>query len=435
MREIEEYKEEIIKRTEKIKSEKRARVRIGVSVLAVLIAVAVAVPLILTPALKTEAVTVDLMDGIEPAKAYPRPVTEEAADAAADFSVRLLGGCIGTDGNVVLSPVSAMCALSMLACGEGGQTLAQTEDALGMKSDDLNAFFFSLFNLKDKAFTRANSLWILSGFNVKEEFLQKNADFYRSDAFSAPFDDSTVRDMNAWVSEKTDGMIPALIDGFEGGEVLTVINALSFDANWRDPYELNMVEDGVFTCSDGREQTVEFMTSGEMKYVTDGEAVGFIKPLESDCKYEFAAILPPEGTTPAEYLSGLSGASLRSMLKDEREVEMKTSIPKFSIEYGTQLSDVLIGLGMKDAFTPGEADFSGLAEGRGDLYLGSVVHKATVVVNESGVRAAAGTAADIKQWDGFWKPLEVRFDRPFIFLIVEKETKTPIFIGVVNSVG
>ena len=87
-------------------------------------------------------------------------------------------------------------------------------------------------------------------------------------------------------------------------------------------------------------------------------------------------------------------------------------------------------------FTPGAADFSNLAEGRGDLYLGSVVHKATVTVNESGVTASAGTAAEILKWDGFpFDPIEVRLDRPFIFLIVEKENKLPIFIGVVNNVG
>ncbi|MBQ6677242.1 MAG: hypothetical protein IJM71_04250, partial [Clostridia bacterium] len=108
---------------------------------------------------------------------------------------------------------------------------------------------------------------------------------------------------------------------------------------------------------------------------------------------------------------------------------------KFSVEYGTELSDALADLGMKDAFTPGEADFSGLAEGRGDLYLGRVVHKATITVNESGVRAAAGTAAELNKLNGSWpNPLEVRLDRPFIFLIVEKETRIPIFIGVVNSV-
>ena len=81
------------------------------------------------------------------------------------------------------------------------------------------------------------------------------------------------------------------------------------------------------------------------------------------------------------------------------------------------------------------SDFSDLAEGRGDLYLGRVVHKATITVNESGVRAAAGTAAELNKLNGSWpNPLEVRLDRPFIFLIVEKETRIPIFIGVVNSV-
>ena len=435
MREIEDYKTEIIKRTETIKNSRRSKVRIGLSVLTVLIVAVIAIPLVLTPALKTKAATVDLMEGIEFAKGYPRSVTGEAADAAADFSLRLIGERLGTGENVVMSPVSAMCTLSMLACGEAGETLEQTERVLGMKTDDLNEFFFSFFHLRDKTFSAANSLWILSGFNVNDDFLQKNADFYRADAFSAPFDDSTVRDMNAWVRDKTDGMIPSLIDGFEGGEVLTVLNALSFDAKWRDPYEANFVEEGVFTCADGTEQTVEFMSGEETSYITDGSAVGFIKAFESGCKYEFAAILPPVGTSPAEYLSGLDGESLRAMLNGAEAVQVVTSIPKFSVEYGTELSDALADLGMKDAFTPGEADFSGLAEGRGDLYLGRVVHKATITVNESGVRAAAGTAAELNQWNGSWpNPLEVRLDRPFIFLIVEKETRIPIFIGVVNSV-
>ncbi|MBQ6678103.1 MAG: serpin family protein, partial [Clostridia bacterium] len=355
MREIEDYKTEIIKRTETIKNSRRSKVRIGLSVLTVLIVAVIAIPLVLTPALKTKAATVDLMEGIEPAKGYPRSVTGEAADAAADFSLRLIGERLGTNENVVMSPVSAMCTLSMLACGEEGETLEQTERVLGMKTDDLNEFFFSFFHLRDKTFSTANSVWILSGFNVNDDFLQKNADWYRAEAYSAPFDDSTVRDMNEWVRNKTDGMIPSLIDGFEGGEVLTVLNALSFDAKWRDPYEPNLVEEGVFTRADGTEQNVEFMNGEESSYFTDGSAVGFIKPFESGCKYEFAAILPSSGTSPDEYLSGLDGESLRAMLNGAEAVQVVTSIPKFSVEYGTELSDALADLGMKDAFTPGEA--------------------------------------------------------------------------------
>lgn len=436
MREIEEYRSEIWSRAEMIRRDKRRRGKIGVTLAAVIVTAAVAVSLFVIPTLRTEAVTIDLTEGIEGAHSYPGPVTEEAADAAADFSVRLVRECLKGGENVVLSPVSAMCSLALLANGEGGDTLTQTESVLGMKLDDLNGFFSSFFRLKDSRLTSANSVWIKSGFRAKNAFLQSNADFYRSDAYSAPFDPSTVGDMNEWVSEKTEGQIPELVDTLDADTVLTVLNALSFNADWSRKFEPEDVEDGVFARSDGQTERAEFMVGQEDTYISDGGAVGFVKPFETGCGYEFAAILPEAGTSPGEYLSVLSGASLRETLKSGESVPVKVSIPKFSVEYGNELSDELVALGIKDAFDPGKADFSGIAGSLlgGNLSLGGSLQKAFVSVGESGVRASAGTVNNVT-WQGIPKrgKYEVSLDRPFIFLIVEKETKIPLFIGVVNS--
>ena len=109
-------------------------------------------------------------------------------------------------------------------------------------------------------------------------------------------------------------------------------------------------------------------------------------------------------------------------------------MPKFKINYDTDLADVLQSLGMTDAFDEQYADFSGMISNTPfNPYIGSVIHKTVIDVNEIGTKAAAATSVEIKAGATPEEPKEVKLTRPFIYMLINTKTNTPFFIGTVDE--
>ena len=381
----------------------------------------------------------NLMEGIESNRTGPVPEVEaESAAKAADFAVRLFRQCAESGKNTLISPLSVLAALSMTANGAKGETLEQMEKVLGMSTDELNRFFLAYTDALPEGdkykLSLANSIWFTSDerFTVVRDFLQTNADWYGADAFKAPFDGSTLRDINGWVKEKTDGMIPEILDKIQGAAVMYLVNALAFEAEWAETYKKDQVHEGDFTLEDGTKRTADFMYSAEGRYLDDGKAVGFIK-YYSGQKYAFAALLPNEGITVEEYVSSL----LTGMLAGAQTVPVDASIPKFETGYGTEMSDVLKAMGMPAAFDDRDADFSGLGTSTdGNIYIDRVIHKTFISVGEKGTRAGAATVVEMVDEAAieFTDTKQVHLDRPFVYMLIDTETNLPFFIGTMMDV-
>lgn len=356
--------------------------------------------------------------------------------AAADFGVRLLQTCMEKGGNTLISPLSVLCALGMAAGGAEGETLAQMETVFGIPREDLNAclhaWLSALPDGKQCRLHAANSVWLRDsgGLTVEPGFLQINADWYGAGIFTAPFDGSTCREINRWVKKNTNGIIPEILDEISESEMLYLINALAFEAQWAEIYREDQVREGVFTAEDGTERHVDFMHSGERLYLKDGGAVGFLKPYAGE-DYAFAALLPPEGVSPAEYAASLTGERLRDILSGAEETAVSAAIPKFETSYRVELSEALQGMGMTDAFDAGLADFSsmGTYDG-GPLYISRILHKTYLAVDEQGTRAGAATAVAMSGGSGAMDIKSVFLNRPFLYLLVERRTNLPVFIGI-----
>ncbi len=382
----------------------------------------------------------DLMEGIVPrVKSYdPAALSNLDATAASDFAVRLFREAY--DGkNTLLSPFSVFVALSMAANGAQGETRSQMESVLGMTVPELNEFFSVYLNsLTQRSFVKlklADSIWLRDreNFAVKETFLQINADVYGAGAFRSPFDDSTVRDVNRWVEENTDGMIREIVDKFDAEDMLLLVNALFFSGKWTTPYRDKDVTPGVFHLENGTDADVTFLYGTEHHYIVDGDrAVGFCKTYEDD-RYAFAALLPNEGTPVGEYLATLDGETLSALLRNARHVPVNSVIPKFKTEYETVLNGALSVMGMTDAFTSA-ADFSGITESLDGLCIGEIRHKTAIDVNEKGTSAAAVSSLN---WKGANAPVDevppVVLDHPFVYLIYDSAACVPLFIGVLNE--
>lgn len=366
------------------------------------------------------------------------PGAQEYTNFAAELLKRVQQAEPGK--NVLLSPLSVLSALTMTANGAEGETLSQMETALGLPAQEMSRYLASYTAAMPSGekyrFHNANSLWFREGqVKVKRDFLQKNADYFGADVFQKPFDESTVEEINQWVSDNTQGMIPSIVDKITDADMLYLINALSFEGEWENIYYDYNVNKGIFTREDGAEQEMDAMCSMEYCYLKDSNAAGFLKNY-ADQRYAFGALLPDEGVSLGDYLAGLDGEKLRGILTGGEEKDVHVELPKFEAKYGTKLKEVLQAMGMERAFDPGAAEFSPMAETRDPLHIGSVFHKTYISLFEEGTRAAAVTEVEMIAGAAFEEePEEVCLNRPFLYMIVDKEAMQPIFIGTVYDVN
>ena len=387
----------------------------------------------------------DLMKDV-PAKAVDvLPDMDAGAAAAADFGVRLFKTSIEEGENTLISPLSVLYALAMTANGADGETLAQMEQVLGMGVDNLNSYMLAYLDLlpesKDYKMSLANSIWFKDdpNFAVEQSFLQTNADYYGAGAYKAAFDEGTRNDINNWVKEHTDGMIPEIIDEIPDEAIMYLVNALAFDAKWADEYEEHQIREGRFTMEDGTRQDVDMMHSEEYTYLEDDLATGFIKYYK-DRKYAFVAMLPNEGVSVSQYVDSLTGEHLRELLNNPQDLTVFASIPKFETEYDIEMSEVLQEMGMTDAFDWRVADFSRLGTYNVDgmnICINRVLHKTFISVSEQGTRAGAATAVEMVA-EGAMEIVEFKevvLDRPFVYMLIDCETNLPFFIGTMMNVN
>lgn len=366
-----------------------------------------------------------------------------------DFAANLFKQTAQNQENTLISPISVSIALSMTANGADKQTRTEMENVLGLSVEDINeymAYYLThIGNSSDARVNIANSVWFRDDeeLTVEEDFLDTNSNYYDAEIYASPFDAGTVKDVNSWVEGKTDGMIPELIREISPDTMLMLINAIAFDAKWSNPYEDYQVKDGTFTAADGTEQDVQMLHCDGDDYYEFENAVGFSKAYEGH-GYRFVAILPDEGMTVSEWIAQMdSEAVLTELSEPERDYIVITQTPKFKYETDLKLKDVLSAMGMSTAFDRTEADFYKMGKRTVDgfdypLYIGEVLHKTCIDLNESGTRAAAVTAVIMNAAGDAPSEEEpiikyITLDRPFVYMIVDNNN-IPLFMGTVQSV-
>ena len=380
--------------------------------------------------------TTDLMTGIK-AASHETVKPDDAFKSAYDnFSVELLKKCFDSKSNTLISPLSVSSALTMTANGANGQTKDEMEKVLGsgMSLDELNkylsSFSGSLTSGEDFKLKNANSIWFIkdNNFNVNNEFLQTNADFYHAEIYKRAYNSEIVNDINNWVSEHTDGMIDKLLDNSDALSNIALINATAFNAVWETYYFDNFVEDGTFTDANGNEQSVTMLISEESEYINGDNCTGFIKKYKGG-KYGFAAILTDSNVSISDFVGSLNGDKLFKMLQNAKSTNVVAKIPKFEYEYSAELSEALKALGMPTAFSD-SADFSGISGDK--LLISDVLHKTKISVTEEGTRAVAATGVVMSAAPDGDK--QVILNRPFMYMILDNETMLPLFAGVYTGI-
>jgi len=276
-----------------------------------------------------------------------------------------------------------------------------------------------------------NALWGQDEYGFLSEYLNVLAENYGAglrllDFRNAP-EESRVT-INDWVSDQTEDRVEDLIPQGVIDELtrLVLTNAIYFNAAWAEPFEPDQTDDGTFHLLGGGQVTVPMMEQMESFGYAEGEGYQAVELPYDGWELSMVILLPDTGEFEA-FEGSLDAERVDGIVKDLVHGQVALTMPKFEFESGFSLVETLAAMGMPDAFT-GAADFSGITGDR-DLFIGEVIHKAFVAVDEAGTEAAAATAVVMPASAPPEEPVEVTVDRPFIFLIRDIETGAVLFVG------
>ncbi len=147
--------------------------------------------------------------------------------------------------------------------------------------------------------------------------------------------------------------------------------------------------------------------------------------------------LPDKSSSVGVFCKSLTAENWEKWIGSLGERPGKITLPKFRAEYSVKLGDTLKAMGMSVAFEENKADFSKMAGDPGKVWIGQVLHKTFVEVDEEGTKAAAATAVLMAPGAAPAPrpvtPFDMIVDRPFFCAIVDSETNTILFMGAIVS--
>ena len=219
---------------------------------------------------------------------------------------------------------------------------------------------------------------------------------------------------------------------------MLLINTLYMKAKWAKPFRADDTRDREFTAESGRTAMVPFLHSyGRTAYLKGENFQGVVLPYRSGAT-QFIA-LKPEGVGARELLESLDGEAIAAIAGSASSRTVRLALPKIDVDFTMDMTDTLPSLGLASAFDPDSADFSGMGTGAGGapLYIGEVLQKVRITVDEEGTEAAAATMIGMKDATAFFpdEVIELAFDQPFIYLIVDANCGAPLFMGLVTELS
>ena len=272
---------------------------------------------------------------------------------------------------------------------------------------------------------------------MREDFITTSREYFNSEIYKSPFSDGIQDKVNSWCDEKTNHMIPKILNTAPTDTVLMLVNAIAFDGEWEDPYEDNQIKEGcTFTSYNGTKQTVTMLSSNESYYLSDDSCTGVIKNYKGR-DFAFMALLPNEDIDMQDFVNDMTADSFISLFNNKTSEEVITQIPEFTYDYDTDLVNSFKQMGVTDAFDPDTADFSKMVTDTDfEIFIGSIVHKTHIELDRNGTKASAATIVTEKSEAGPSpenQPKRVILDRPFVYAIIDTRNGIPIFLGVLNT--
>ncbi len=378
----------------------------------------------------------------EPAELHLTQKASEVINHSNAFGVDLFAAVAQEDeaSNVLLSPLSASVALTMLLDGCRNETYDQIKETLGyngMTEDEINQAYHSLvgqlLTVDPKVnLALANAVWCRQDYPIKSAYKESMKNNFDAQVQNLDFSNpQAIETINDWASDNTNGKIDKVLEEIDPDAVMFLMNALYFKGEWSNRFDAGATSPAPFYLDDGTTISVPMM-QGDIKAKTMGENGYFAVEL---CygRTNFSMIIVLSSATMSEFLQSFDAETwntITSMLDDQSQTyEVTVSLPKFSFKYEKMLTEELKAMGMPDAFDKLNADLSGISDNQ--LYVDFVKQNTYIKVNEEGTEAAAVTTVGVNELTAQGNFFTV--DKPFVFAIRERTTNTLLFIGKVMN--
>lgn len=342
-----------------------------------------------------------------------------------------------TENNFMISPVSASLALGMVYNGADGETKQAFANIFNYGNTTLEETNIVNQNIIENltrtgsgtTFKIANSLWVNNNFPVKETFLKTNQIYYFAEVQNKDFSDpKTLGTINDWVSNKTNGKIPNVLNEISANAVLYAINALYFKSDWKFRFNPEDTKELPFRLDNGTLKQVDMMSmEQDLKFMANDVFSSVELPYKND-KYTMTLMLPLADKKVNDIVTILNSENWIDWKNSYLVQDIKITMPKFTFSYEKQFNDALTNLGLGIAFS-NNANFSNLSDL--DTKISFVLQKTFIDVNEKGSEAAAVTAVGVET-TSIGESEHFLLNRPFLFVISEKETGSICFMGEVS---
>lgn len=392
-----------------------------------------------------DVLNLDLNDNNNMLKYTIDNIPENIIDANNNFSLELFK-TINTnegDSNIFISPVSVSFALGMTMNGADRNTYEEMKNTLNFADLDIEKINKSYLTLIDELynvsegveFNLANSIWYSDKFSLQNEFKNLNENYFKAKMEGLDFNDveNSLDIMNSWVEEQTQGKIKNLINRIYPNDCMFLINAIYFNASWKYQFDETETEESQFYIDNENAVNCDMMNiKSKFHFVKTNDYHALELPYANE-NYSMLMLMPRSKNID-DFLNSINRDTIAKIQNKFEYDSINISIPKLELEYEINLNDILIEMGIEEAFDSRSANFSKMFnELQSSIWIDRVKQKSFLKVNEEGTEAAAATAVVMTL--GISDEKFMNFNIPYLFFIIEKQSNTILFCGkVVNPV-
>lgn len=360
-----------------------------------------------------------------------------------DFGLKLLQTTWEKEGgNVFVSPASLEICLAMIAHGAKGETQREIYETLGISGlsgrvDEENRKLVESLNVTTFGITlkTANSLWAEKDMPFYEEYLKAIKDLYYAEGYSVDLTNPGILSrINDWVRAKTQGTIERILDSLPANAILVLLNATYFKGKWETAFDPARTEDLPFFTPQGPRNVPTMRQEGKFLYLETSTFQAIRLPYAGKT-FSMYIFLPKERDGLETLLGTLSAQALNAYFEAMQEKRGEVFLPRLRVTFEKTMNDTLQELGIRRAFDPYGADFSGmlLLSPAYNAYLSEVRHKTFLEVNEEGTEAAGVTSGVIAITAISLDRFTMRIDHPFFLCIRDARTGVLLFAGVIEN--
>lgn len=356
------------------------------------------------------------------------------------FAIDVYNEIADGDENLFISPYSITSALAMTYAGADGNTATQMSSVLSLDGVDnphegFKKLRISLQETKSVKLHVANSLWPQKGYRFLESYLKFTKENYDVDITAVDYVKKVEKarlNINTWVSEKTMEKIPELIPQgtLNALTKMVLVNAIYFKGDWATPFNKKATTTEAFYSQNGETVKTKLMFKNAKYPYKESLGLQVIELPYSDENLSMIVLLPNKKDGIKSLEKELTTENIEKWTTGLQKKTVNLHFPKFKLESGFLLAKKLAKMGMSDAFNASLADFSKMDGKKKNLFIGDVIHKTFIAVDEEGTEAAGATAVVMRAYAV--RPDETvnfRADHPFIYMIKEKSSNTILFLG------